>query len=70
MIHHSADLGLALEAVEQHRLAFHLGMRNLDRHLFAVVQIGGAKDGSHAAAGHDGVNPVMVQGIADFDGSH
>ena len=51
MVELLADLALALEAVEEHRIGFHLRVRNLDRHLAAVAHVGGAKDRGHAAAG-------------------
>ena len=51
MIQLFADLGLALEAVEEHRVGFHLRMRDLDGDLAAVAHIGGAKNRGHAAAG-------------------
>ena len=33
-------------------------------------EVGGAKDGGHAAAGDDVFDPVVVQGVAGFDRGH
>ena len=60
MIELFADAGLALEAVEEDGVGFHIGMRNLQRHLAAVARVRGAVDGSHAAAGNRLFNAVVV----------
>ena len=51
MIELLADFALAVETVEEHGIGFHFRMRDLDGDLSAGAQIGGAIDGSHAAAG-------------------
>ena len=61
MVEFLADLALALETVEQHRIGFHFRMRNLDRDLAAVAHIGGAKDRRHAAAGDQSFDAVVVK---------
>ena len=64
MIELPADLLFALKAVEEERVAFHFGMGNFDGDGASVAQVGAAKDGSHAAAGDEVFDAVMVELIA------
>ena len=64
MVELFADLRLALEAVEEHRIGFHFGMRDLDGDLAAGAHVGSAKDGRHPAAGNDSFDSVVIELIA------
>ena len=70
MIELGADLLLALEALEENRIALHLGMRNLDGDLAAGAKVGGAEDGGHAAAGHQGFDAVVIELVPGMEGCH
>ena len=61
MIEHLADLFLAAEAVEKHRVALHFRMRNLDGHRAARARIRAAEYGCHAAVRNQTVDAVMVE---------
>ncbi len=62
-----ADFALAMKTVEKHRVGFHLRMRDLDGDLASVAQIGGSKDGGHAAAGDQAFNAVMIELVAGME---
>ena len=70
MVELLADLLLALEAIEENRIAFHFRMRDLDGDGAAVARIGRLIDGGHAAAGDQAFNFVVIEGIAGMEGSH
>jgi hypothetical protein len=65
-----ANLLLAMEAVEENRVALHLGMRNLDGNRVPGAQIRTAKDGGHAAACSDAFNVVVIESVARMEWSH
>jgi hypothetical protein len=58
MIQLPTDLLFAVKAVEKDGVGFHLRMRDFDRDLASAVQVGGAKDRGHAAAGCYAVDAV------------
>ena len=60
MVELFADARLALKAIEEDRVGFHVGMWNLERHDAVVARVGGAVDGRHAAARHWRFNAVGV----------
>ena len=66
VVQRQPDRLLALEAVKQRRVRLHREMRNLQRNLASIAQVGGAKDGSHPALGDGSVNAEMVQFLAGF----
>jgi hypothetical protein len=57
----------AFKAVVQSRIAFHLGMKKLDRHHHSRADVGGPKNGSHTAAGNEIVNAVMIELAAGME---
>jgi hypothetical protein len=67
MVEHRADVLLALEAVEQYRIALHLGMRDFDRNRRTCIDVYSAKDRGHAAAGNQVIDAVIVEGIAGME---
>ena len=64
MVELLTDLQLALKTVVENRIAFHLGMRDLDGDLLSGAQVGAAKNGGHAAAGGHAVDAVVIELIA------
>ena len=70
MVELGADFLFALEALVENRVALHLGMRNLDGNLAAGEKVGGAEDGGHAAAGHQGVDAVVIELVPGMEGCH
>ena len=70
MIHQLADLFLAAETIEQSGIALDFGMRNFDGNGAAVVEIGGAEDGGHAAAGSQAIDAVVIELVAGVKDSH
>src|SRR6266849_774210 len=65
-----ADFRLALEALEEYRVRFHLRMRNFDCDLTAGAHIRGTKNGGHPAAGNDRLNTVVVELVAGMYWCH
>ena len=65
-----ANFLLAIKAVEENRVALHLGMRNLDGDRATGAQIRAAKDRGHAAACSDAFNLVVIELIARMEWSH
>jgi hypothetical protein len=63
------DFFLAMEAVEENRIAFHLGMRDLEGYGTAGARIRSAENGGHAAAGSETVYPVVIELFPGVDGS-
>jgi hypothetical protein len=45
-------------------------MGDLDRNLAAVLQVGGAEDRGHAAAGSEVIDAVVIELIARMECSH
>jgi hypothetical protein len=70
MIHHPADFFLTAEAVEQGWVAFYLRVRNFDGNRPPVVEIGGAENRRHTAAGSESVNAVVIELIANMENGH
>ena len=68
MIEFAADFGLAMEAIEEKRIALQFGMGNLEGHHASVAQVGGAEDGGHAAARDQAVDAVMIELVAGTQG--
>src|SRR5208337_1684513 len=62
------DGGLALEAIGKKRIGFHVGMGNLQGNGAIVAQVGGAVDGSHAAARNHGIDAVGINVGAGLQG--
>ena len=60
MVESFADAGLALEAIEEDGIGFHIGVGNLQGHHPVVAHIRGAKDGCHPAAGNGRLDAVIV----------
>jgi hypothetical protein len=58
-----------MEAVEENRIAFHLGMRDFEGYGAARPHIGGAENRGHAAAGSETVYPVVIELFPGVDGS-
>ncbi len=67
MVEFLADLGFALKTVVKHGIGLHFRMWNLDRHLAAVAHVRGAKNGCHAAAGHQAFDAVVVELLAGME---
>ena len=67
MIELFTDVLFALEAIEKQRVGFHFGMRNLESHLPARLQVSGLVNGGHAAAGDETFDAVMVELIAGME---
>jgi Fe-S-cluster-containing dehydrogenase component/anaerobic selenocysteine-containing dehydrogenase len=65
-----ANFLLPMEAVEESRVALHLGMRDLDGDRATGAQIRTAKDRGHAAACGDAFNAVVIELIARMEWSH
>ncbi len=61
-----ADAGFALKAIEEDGVGFEIGMRNFERDDFVVTEVGGAVDGSHAAAGNWRVDAIRIEFFAGF----
>ena len=70
MVHQLADFFLAAETIEESRVALHFGMGDLDGNRPAVVEIGGAEDGGHAAAGSEAIDAVVIELVAGVKDSH
>ena len=62
------DACFALEAIGKERIGFHVGMGNLQGHSAVVAQVGGAIDGSHAAARDHRIDAVGINLRAGFKG--
>ncbi len=69
MVHHLADFFFAAKAVEESGIAFNFGMRNLDGDGAAGIEIGGAEDRRHAAAGSQSFDAVVIELIAGVERS-
>ena len=70
MIELFADLFLALEALEEDGVAFHLRMGNLDGDGLSRAQVGALVDRGHAAAGDQAFNLEVVELFAGVDRDH
>src|SRR5215475_8487239 len=70
MIEFFAYLLLALEAVVEDRIRFHLGVGNLDGDGLARALVNGTKNRGHAATGGNAFNAVMVELIASVEKGH
>ena len=68
MVQLFADGCFALEAIEEDRIGFHVGMGNFQRDDAIVAHVGGAKDRCHAAAGDGRFDAVGVDLRAGFNG--
>src|ERR1035437_747174 len=62
-----ADGGLALKAVKEDGIGFHVGMGNLEGNHAVVAYVHGAEDGRHTAAGNGRFNAIEVDLRAVFD---
>ncbi len=65
-----ANLLFALEALEEHRVGFHLRQRHLDRHVMAVVVVERLVQHRHAAGGNLRFDQVVVEHFSGFKVSH
>ena len=63
------DLFLTMEAVEKHRITFHLRVRDFKGHRPAGARIGSAENGGHAATGSDALYLVVIELFPGVDGS-
>ena len=70
MIQFSADLLFALEALEKHRVAFHLNVRNLDGDRAPGARVPAAEDRSHTAARGHVLKVIVVELPARLELSH
>ena len=59
-----ADLLFTVEAFEENRVGFHLGVRNFDCHSRPGAFVRGAEDRGHAATFNQVLNQVMVEFVA------
>ena len=64
MVQGLPDLLLPAKALQQHRVRFHLGMRNFHRDGPAGVKVRGAIKHAHAAARGGGLQPVVIENVA------
>ena len=64
VVEREADCLLALEAVEEGRVGLHGKVRDLQRYLAAVPQVGCPVDGCHPTLGYGFVNAVVVKFLA------
>src|SRR5260370_26530922 len=70
MIELFANLLLPLEAIEEERITFHLGMWHFDHYIPAALQVSGAIDRRHAALRDEDLNAVMVELVARLKRIH
>jgi hypothetical protein len=64
MVEFAADIGFAMEAVEEKGIALEFRVRNLEGDDAPVAQIRGPKNSGHAASGNQAVDAVVVELIA------
>jgi hypothetical protein len=64
MIELPADIRLAVEAIEEERIALEFGVRNLNCDLSAGANVRATKDRGHAAAVNQAIDPVVADPVA------
>src|SRR5207245_4606831 len=70
VVHGLADFLLTMKALEEDRVALHLGMRDLDGNRAAGAQVDAAKDRGHTAARRNAFDAVMIELIAGMEWGH
>jgi hypothetical protein len=64
VVHILTNAGFPMETVEQNGVAFRFRMRHFNRYLPAAVEVDGAKNRSHSAAGNQFFQPEVIQPVA------
>src|SRR5205823_8442955 len=70
LVHSLADFLLTMKALEEDRVALHLGMRDLDGNRAAGAQVRASKDRGHTAARRNAFDAVMIELITRMEWGH